>query len=68
MCVPVCPGAGAELMLCSHPRGSASGFTSVQIPVTVPVLGPAGRHHIIITPELEASPSPIITGTCPLVM
>ncbi|XP_071356037.1 pogo transposable element with ZNF domain [Trachinotus anak] len=77
--VPLLPGGGGvELKLHSHPKGSASGFTTVQIPVTVTVHSPAGTHHINTTasltaaitpnpaatapPEPEAGPTPIITG------
>ncbi|TDH03656.1 hypothetical protein EPR50_G00144240 [Perca flavescens] len=54
------PGGGpAELKLCSHPGGSASGFTTVQIH------SPAAPHHIHTTGPLtaaEADSTPIITG------
>ncbi|XP_069024764.1 pogo transposable element with ZNF domain isoform X2 [Embiotoca jacksoni] len=76
--VPLLPGGGvAELKLLSHPGGSASGFTTVQIPVTLTLHSPAGTHHINTTASLTASltsptppagpapgpdPTPIITG------
>lgn len=47
--------AGAELKLHSHPGGSASGFTTVQIPVTLTVHSPAGTHHINTTAALSTS-------------
>uniref|UniRef100_A0A3B4ZII1 C2H2-type domain-containing protein n=1 Tax=Stegastes partitus TaxID=144197 RepID=A0A3B4ZII1_9TELE len=75
--VPLLPGGGgAELKLHSHPRGSASGFTTVQIPVTLTLHSPAGTQHINTTASLTAAvssstspaapatpdPTPIITG------
>uniref|UniRef100_A0A7N6A845 Pogo transposable element derived with ZNF domain a n=1 Tax=Anabas testudineus TaxID=64144 RepID=A0A7N6A845_ANATE len=54
--VPLLPGGGgAELKLRSHPGGSASGFTRVQIPVTLTVHSPAGTHHINTTASLTTS-------------
>ncbi|XP_035849296.1 uncharacterized protein LOC116050060 [Sander lucioperca] len=54
------PGGGAaELKLCSHPGGSASGFTTVQIH------SPSASQHMDTTAALtaaEADPTPIITG------
>ncbi|XP_073337747.1 pogo transposable element with ZNF domain isoform X1 [Pagrus major] len=66
-------GAGVELKLRSHPEGSSSGFTSVQIPVTLTVHSPAGTQHINTTASLttaaapaavipKTEPTPIITG------
>ncbi|KAM7373732.1 hypothetical protein PAMP_008566 [Pampus punctatissimus] len=68
--VPLLPGGGgAELKLLSHPSGSASGFTTVQIPVTLTLHSPAGTHNIHTTASLtactappEPEPTPIITG------
>ncbi|XP_029370140.1 uncharacterized protein pogza isoform X2 [Echeneis naucrates] len=77
--VPLLPGGGGvELKLHSHPRGSASGFTTVQVPVTLRVHSLAGTRHINTTASLaatcppnsaaatpsvpEAGPTPIITG------
>uniref|UniRef100_A0A3Q3NB40 C2H2-type domain-containing protein n=1 Tax=Mastacembelus armatus TaxID=205130 RepID=A0A3Q3NB40_9TELE len=61
-------GGGAELKLRSHPGGSASGFTTVHIPVTLTVHSPVNTHHInttaplTVTPAPDAEPTPIITG------
>ncbi|XP_067468979.1 pogo transposable element with ZNF domain isoform X2 [Thunnus thynnus] len=68
--VPLLPGGGgAELKLRSHPAGSASGFTTVHIPVTLTLHSPAGTRHINTTASLTATPAapepehtPIITG------
>uniref|UniRef100_A0A146P697 Pogo transposable element derived with ZNF domain a n=1 Tax=Fundulus heteroclitus TaxID=8078 RepID=A0A146P697_FUNHE len=71
-------GGGAELRLHSHPEGSASGFTKIQIPVTLTLHSPLGTRYITTTASLTASsslappppvvvppgpePIPIITG------
>uniref|UniRef100_A0A3Q3CHA3 C2H2-type domain-containing protein n=1 Tax=Haplochromis burtoni TaxID=8153 RepID=A0A3Q3CHA3_HAPBU len=65
--VPLLPGGGtAKLKLRAHPEGSASGFTTVQIPVTLTLHSPAGIQYISTTASLSASPAPaptpIITG------
>lgn len=67
VCFCVCPAGGtAKLKLRAHPEGSASGFTSVQIPVTLTLHSPAGIQYISTTASLSASPAPaptpIITG------
>ncbi|XP_024154295.1 uncharacterized protein LOC112162668 isoform X2 [Oryzias melastigma] len=49
------PSGGAELKLCSHPGGSASGFTSIQMPVTLTVHSPAGTHVFNTTASLTSS-------------
>uniref|UniRef100_A0A3P9KPB7 Pogo transposable element derived with ZNF domain a n=1 Tax=Oryzias latipes TaxID=8090 RepID=A0A3P9KPB7_ORYLA len=49
------PSGGAELKLCSHPGGSTSGFTSIQIPVTLTVHSPAGTHFFNATGSLSSS-------------
>ncbi|XP_028281590.1 uncharacterized protein pogza isoform X2 [Parambassis ranga] len=57
--VPFQPGGGStELKLCSHPGGSASGFTTVQIPVTLTLHSAAGTRHISTTASLTASVTP----------
>uniref|UniRef100_A0A3Q1GVA0 C2H2-type domain-containing protein n=2 Tax=Acanthochromis polyacanthus TaxID=80966 RepID=A0A3Q1GVA0_9TELE len=75
--VPLLPGGGgAELKLRSYPKGSASGFTTVHIPVTLTLHSPSGIQHINTTASLSATvsssthsaasgapgPTPIITG------
>lgn len=61
-------GGTAKLKLRAHPEGSASGFTTVQIPVTLTLHSPAGIQYISTTASLSASPAPapvptpIITG------
>lgn len=67
MCFCVYPAGGtAKLKLRAHPEGSASGFTTVQIPVTLTLHSPAGIQYISTTASLSASPAPaptpIITG------
>lgn len=76
LCFCVRPtGGSAELKLCTHPKGSVSGFTMVQIPVMLTLHSPEGTQHISTTASLSASPAPpaapraapvptpIITGT-----
>uniref|UniRef100_A0A3B4WR92 Pogo transposable element derived with ZNF domain a n=1 Tax=Seriola lalandi dorsalis TaxID=1841481 RepID=A0A3B4WR92_SERLL len=54
--VPLLPGGvGVELKLHSHPKGSTSGFTTVQIPVTVTVHSPTGTRHINTTASLTTT-------------
>lgn len=75
--VPLLPGGGgAELKLHCNPKGSASGFTTVHIPVTLTLHSPSGTQHINTTAALSATvgssthpaapatpgPTPIITG------
>ncbi|XP_027891504.1 uncharacterized protein pogza isoform X2 [Xiphophorus couchianus] len=50
-------GGGAELKLHSHPGGSASGFTSIQIPVTLTLSSPLGTRYISTSASLTASSS-----------
>ncbi|CAG5887818.1 unnamed protein product [Menidia menidia] len=57
--VPLLPGgSGTELRLHCHPEGSASGFTTVQIPVTVTVHSPVGTRCINTMASLKTSPAP----------
>lgn len=75
--VPLLPGGGgAELKLHTHPKGSASGFNTVHIPVTLTLHSPSGTKHINTTASVSATvssstplaapaapgPTPIITG------
>lgn len=48
-------GRGAELKLRSYPGGSASGFTTVQVPMTLIVHNSTGTHHINTTASLTAT-------------
>ncbi|XP_072226622.1 pogo transposable element with ZNF domain [Leuresthes tenuis] len=65
--VPLLPGGGgAELRLCSHPEGSASGFTTVQIPVTLTVHSPVGTRYINTVASLTAAVSSSTALTPPL--
>ncbi|KAM4724786.1 uncharacterized protein FYW61_013083 [Anableps anableps] len=50
-------GGGAELRLHSHPEGSTSGFTTIQIPVTLTLNSPLGTRYITTTASLTASSS-----------
>ncbi|MEQ2207058.1 hypothetical protein XENOCAPTIV_006574, partial [Xenoophorus captivus] len=50
-------GGGAELRLHSHPEGSASGFTTIQIPVTLTLHSPSGVRYITTTASLTATSS-----------
>ncbi|XP_016534378.1 uncharacterized protein LOC103147975 isoform X2 [Poecilia formosa] len=60
------PGGGAaELKLCSHPGGSASGFTSIQIPVTLTLSSPLGTHCISTSASLTASSSSSSSSSAP---
>ncbi|KAG7225226.1 hypothetical protein INR49_014616 [Caranx melampygus] len=59
--VPLVAGDGSiELKLHSHPKGSVSGFTTVQIPITVTVHSPAGSHQANTTtsPTTSITPQP----------
>uniref|UniRef100_A0A3Q2FDU8 Pogo transposable element derived with ZNF domain a n=1 Tax=Cyprinodon variegatus TaxID=28743 RepID=A0A3Q2FDU8_CYPVA len=65
-------GNGAELRLQSHPEGSASGFTTIQIPVTLTLHSPLGTRYINTTASLTSSsslarppPSPVVVPSCP---
>lgn len=57
------PGGGAaELKLCPHPRGSASGFTTVQVSISPETQQPAETDANTSSAQTGASLTPIITG------